>query len=59
MKEIISALLDPELGATAFRVVRPAVRVSQGTTERTVQVYSAAGCIHPGTPDMLKLLPEE
>ena len=59
MKEIISALLDPELGATAFRVVRPAVRVSQGTTERTVQVYSAAGCIHPGIPGMLKLLPEE
>ena len=59
MKEIISALLDPELGATAFQVMRPAVRVSQGTTERTTQVYSAAGCIHPGTPDMLKLLPEE
>ena len=59
MKEIISALLDPELGSTAFQVVRPTVRVSQGTAERTTQVYFAAGCIHPGTPDMLKLLPEE
>ena len=59
MKEISSALLDPELGAAAFQVVRPTVRVSQGTTERTTQVYSAAGCIHPGTPDMLKLLPGE
>ena len=59
MKEISSALLDPELGAAAFQVVRPTVRVSQGTTERTAQVFSASGCIHPGTPDTLALLPEE
>lgn len=59
MKEIISALLDPELGAAAFRVIRPTVRISQGTTERTTQVYSAAGCVHPGIPDTLSLLPEE
>ena len=59
MTEFASALLDPDLGSTPFQVVRPAVRVSQGTTERTFQVFSASGCVHPGTPDMLKLLPEE
>ena len=59
MTEFASALLDPDLGSTPFQVIRPAVRVSQGITERTFQVFSASGCVHPGTPDILKLLPEE
>ena len=54
-----SAVLDPELGCTAFTVDRITyTRSRAGTTSRTVTVQ-AMGCIHPGTPEMLQLLPEE
>ena len=33
-------------------------RTRAGTTSRTVTAQ-ALGCIHPGTPEMLQLLPEE
>ena len=59
MTDILSAIRDPELGAAGFQVIRPMCTVSQGETTRTAQVFPAVGCIHPGTPDVLKLLPEE
>ena len=57
--DITSAVFDPELGCTAFTVERiTCTRSREGTTAcgRTEQ---AMGCIHPGTPETLKLLPEE
>ena len=57
--EITSAIFDPELGCTAFTVERITyTRTRAGTTSRTV-TDQALGCIHPGTPEMLELLPEE
>ena len=57
--QISDALFDPELGCTAFTVERITyTRIRAGTTSRTVTVQ-ALGCIHPGTPEMLQLLPEE
>ena len=56
---ITDAVLDPELGCTAFTVERITyTRSRSGTTSRTVTAQ-AMGCIHPGTPEMLQLLPEE
>ena len=57
--DISSAVFDPELGCTAFTVERITyTRSRSGTTSRTVTAQ-AMGCIHPGTPEMLQLLPEE
>ena len=57
--DIPSAVLDPELGCTAFTVERITyTRSRAGTTSRTTTAQ-AMGCIHPGTPEMLQLLPEE
>ena len=57
--DIISAILDPELGCTGFTVERITyTRSRSGTTSRSVTAQ-AQGCIHPGTPEMLQLLPEE
>ena len=57
--QISDALFDPELGCTAFTVDRITyTRSRSGTTSRTVTAQ-AMGCIHPGTPEMLQLLPEE
>ncbi|MCR5565973.1 MAG: hypothetical protein K6F61_03915 [Clostridiales bacterium] len=56
---MIDAVFDPELGCTVFTVDRITyTRSREGTTSRTVTVR-ARGCVHPGTPEMLKLLPEE
>ena len=50
--DINSAILDPELGCTAFTVERITyTRTRAGTTSRTVTAQ-ALGCIHPGTPEM-------
>ena len=57
--DLSCALLDHGLGFTAFTVKRTAYRRQNGTSvssERTLQTY---GCIHPGTPEMVQLLPEE
>ena len=59
MMEISSALLDPELGSVSFQVIRSACIARRGNTSRAQTTLSAAGCIHPGTPDMAELLPEE
>ena len=56
---ISSAIFDPELGCTAFTVARITyTRSRSGTTSRSV-TEQAMGCIHPGTPEMIQLLPEE
>ena len=53
------AILDPEMGLTAFTVERITyIRSPEGTSERK-ETFSALGAIHPGTPEMLRLLPEE
>ena len=57
--DISSAIFDPELGSTAFTVERityTRTRSGTGIHSRTAQ---AMGCIHPGTPEMIQLLPEE
>ncbi len=57
--DITSAILDPEMGCTAFTVERityTRTRSGTGVHSRTAR---ARGCIHPGTPEMIKLLPEE
>ena len=57
--DITSAVFDPELGCTAFTVERITyTRGRSGTTSRSTTAR-AMGCIHPGTPEMIRLLPEE
>ena len=57
--DISSAVFDPELGSTSFTVERITyTRSREGTTSRSV-TEQARGCIHPGTAEVLKLLPEE
>ena len=57
--QISDALFDPELGCTAFTVERITyTRTRAGTTSRSATAQ-ALGCIHPGTPEMIQLLPEE
>ena len=59
MNDIKTALLDPELGFVSFDVERITYQRAGGTVSSTSQMFSAAGCIHPGTPEMVQLLPEE
>ena len=57
--DITNAIMDPELGCSAFTVERLTyTRTAEGTTSRSV-TNQAMGCIHPGTPEMIRLLPEE
>lgn len=57
--EIMDALTDPELGFTSFSVQRTTYRRQNGTSVPATQTLAASGCIHPGTPEMIQLLPEE
>ena len=57
--DISSALSDPELGFVPFTVRRLAYCLSRGTTAVTHTDHAATGCVHPGTPEMAQLLPEE
>ena len=59
MTDISSALSDPELGFLSFTVRRLTYRLSQSATSVAHTDYAAEGCIHPGTPEMVQLLPEE
>ena len=52
-------LTDPELGFTGFTVQRTTYLRQNGTSVPAVQSLPASGCIHPGTPEMMQLLPEE
>ena len=57
--DIISTIMDPELGCSAFTVERLTyTRTVDGTTSCGV-IHQAMGCVHPGTPEMIQLLPEE
>jgi len=57
--DVSAALTDPELGFTAFSMKRTVYRRQNGTSVPTEQTLTASGCVHPGTPEMLQLLPEE
>ena len=57
MLNLLPALLDPELGSISFTVERLTYRRSGGTVTSSSQTFSAVGCIHPGTPEMIQLLP--
>ena len=59
MTDISTALLDPELGCSSFIVDRITYTRSRSGTGASTRTAQAAGCIHPGTPEMLQLLPEE
>ena len=59
MTDISAALPDPELGFLSFTVRRLTYRLSQGITTVTHADHTAEGCIYPGTPEMVQLLPEE
>ena len=57
--DITKVLTDPELGFTSFSVQRTTYRRQNGESVPSAQTLSASGCIHPGTPEMIQLLPEE
>ena len=57
--QITEAITDPELGFTSFSVQRTTYRRQNGTSVPATQTLPASGCIHPGTPEMIQLLPEE
>ena len=59
MISLTPALTDPDLGFTGFTVQRTTYRRQDGTSLPAVQMLPASGCIHPGTPEMVQLLPEE
>ena len=57
--DISSAILDPELGCSAFTAERLTyTRGISGPSSRSA-THQALGCVHPGMPEMLQLLPEE
>ena len=59
MTDILSVLTDPEMGFTGFTVLRTSYRRQNGESVPSNQLLPASGCIHPGSPEMLQLLPEE
>ena len=59
MIDLSYALADPELGFTAFTVLRATYRLQDGTSIPEGQTLPASGCVLPGTPEMVHLLPEE
>ena len=59
MIDLSAALTDPDLGFTAFTVQRTTYRRQNGSSVPSDQTLQASGCIHPGTPEMVQLLPEE
>ena len=54
-----SLLDDPELGSTSFSVERTTYHRSRGNLVPVTHTSTAIGCVHPGTPEMLQLMPEE
>ena len=53
------ALQDEDMGYTPFTVKRMTCRRRNGQSVRTERKISTAGCIQPGTPEMVPLLPQE
>ena len=58
-KGVTEILGDPEMGAVSFLVERTTYRRVKGTLTPATEVLQAEGCIHPGTAEMLQLVPEE
>ena len=57
--DLSPVLTDPEMGFTGFTVLRTSYRRQNGESVPSEPTLPASGCIHPGTPEMLQLLPEE
>ena len=57
--DLSSVLTDPELGFTAFTVLRTDYIRQNGESVPSNETLPASGCVHPGTPETLELLPEE
>ena len=57
--DVSAAMTDPDLGFMAFSVLRTTYRRQNGSSVPSDQTLPASGCIHPGTPEMVQLLPEE
>ena len=54
---VYDAIFDPELGYTGFTVQRTTYRRQNGSSVPSNEMFSAAGIVHPGTPEMVRLLP--
>ena len=59
MTDLSTILLDPDLGASSFTILRREFRRIKGETTETTLRIPTAGCIHPGTPELVQLLPAE
>ncbi len=60
MIDVAGIVRDAELGGTAFTVVRRIWRRKEGESVLLSTVNAVThGCVHPGTPETLRLLPEE
>ena len=57
--QITEAITDPELGFMSFSVQRTTYTRRNRTSVPAVRTLPASGSIHPGTPEMIQLLPEE
>ena len=57
--DVMDAIFDPEMGCSAFTVERITYTRSRAGTASRSATTQALGCIHPGTPEMIQLLPEE
>ena len=57
--DLSSVLTDPELGFTGFTVLRTNYVRENGASVPSNETLPASGCVHPGTPETLQLLPEE
>ena len=57
--DIASVLFDPELGSVSFVVEHITYTRNREGTISVNLTEQVSGCIHPGTADALKLLPEE
>ena len=59
MIDVSRVLTDPEMGATGFTIVRTKYRRNKGELIPETVRIPTAGVIHPGTPEMMELLPAE
>lgn len=57
--DVTPAIFDPEMGCTAFSVKRITFTNSRTGLSESSRTFQVMGSIHPGTPEMLQLLPEE
>jgi hypothetical protein len=57
--DITAAFQDPEMGGTTFDVSRLTYTRGSGSDPTEEKYLGQTGSIHPATPEMLELLPEE